>query len=122
MRTFSMLATLSIFLSSTAFASTTKVCFGVGEAKGERFRMDVTRDSAIVTEINGTSYEYPAAREVKGKDGKTYLSFNTFDDPTWTEFIVEESLLLEDGQGTVKYRWKGEGFAQRSFFCRKDRF
>lgn len=122
MKTISMIGLLTIFVSANAFASTTKICFGVGEAKGERFRIEVSEELAVVTEVNGNSYEYPLKKEIKGKDGKTYISYNVFDDETWTEFLVDQALLTKSGQGYVKYRWQGESFAQRTFFCREDQF
>jgi hypothetical protein len=118
-----VLLSLAITLIPSAHAASEKICFGSGDARGERFVLSLTEKKATISNtVNGQNAEdgtYKANGRVVGRDGKNYLSYNFSDIEGPSDLLVDEELLHPGTKGVVKIRWRGEGFAQSTYFCRE---
>lgn len=114
-----------LVFSTAASAAPQKICFGSGDAKGERFELSITKDVATISRavgsgVNGTEGDYKTDGSVAGRDGKKYLAYEFSRDEGVTDLLVDEALLEEGTQGLAKIRWQGEAFSQSTYFCRDE--
>ena len=117
-----VLALIGFGISTCSYASE-KICFGMGDKKGDRFVINVSADKVVFSECKGSMEDflhgtYKNSGTVKGKDGKTYLEFylGNFDDAYY--LLVDKVLLKKGTKAYAKVRGRGEGFEQDTFFCK----
>jgi hypothetical protein len=117
-------ATLVLGFSVNAHAKASKICYGMGDAKGSHFVAEISRHQVIVSEAVGdevTAYEGTHAYidDVQGRDGVTYNEFATeVHDEGGVTMLVDESLVDGGTKGVLKLRWRGESFSETKFLCR----
>lgn len=117
------LSALSLGFAISASAASQKICFGSGDDKGSRFEAQIGPQKVKITasageedfNLNGS---YDRIGELKGRDGKVYLTYDVPGPEGGQTMIVDRDLLKANTKGSLKIRWQGEGFEQHSYFCR----
>jgi hypothetical protein len=118
---------LVVALCAPAAFASSKICFGTGDAKGDRFQMiDLSKDKVTI-DVDGSNFigagtftrDNPDT--VKGKDGINYLAFDLGACDGANSLLVDPALLNSGTTGKVKVRNRGEGFFNYVYFCRDNK-
>lgn len=128
----SMTSTFTLVLSTlfstllftfSASAASKKICFGVGNIKGDHFVVEMTKENVQILSAKGDSAEgfegtHASSGDVKGRDGITYLTYSLPSDEGGITLLLDSALLDAGTKGSAKLRFTGQGFEQISYFCR----
>ncbi|MGZ3771272.1 MAG: hypothetical protein ACXVCP_09590 [Bdellovibrio sp.] len=117
---------LGMILSSTTMASTSKVCFGSknnNDTNGVVLTAEIDAQNITLNAIKGDFYynggTYPVYKStVKGRDGKTYVTYKGQYTDYQEYIVVDEALLQSSTTGLLKIRARGEGFFNSVFVCK----
>jgi len=119
-----IISVLGMILTSTAMASSSKVCFGStknDETKGIVLSAEIGRKEITIKTLKGESYNgtYPSYKSsVQGRDGKTYLEYKGEDSDYQDVIMVDQALLQDSTTGLLQIRARGEGFFNSVFVCK----
>jgi len=111
------------FTSAASAASAQKICFGMGDAKGEHMLITATKTKVLIEKAVGDNIgeakgAYEKDGEVKARDGKKYISYNVELNEEGVALLVDEALLKKGTKGYAKLRWRAEGFTETDYFCK----
>lgn len=113
---------LGLSISVSASAAATKVCNGLGNARGNSFTLYVTQKKAEIKEAAGQldwlDGTYKHEKDVDGKDGVNYLQFDLGYNDGANYLLVDEDLLDEGTKGLAKIGNRGEGFNEDRYYCK----
>lgn len=123
-----VLALLTSVVSFSASAASDKICLGMGDMQGSSFVLKAAPKTARIVNTSSSPQEAPEGTykvekdTVKGKDGKTYLSYYiTSGEGLTTSLLVDEALLKDGTKGYAKFRTTGEFYSQDTYFCKDNR-
>jgi len=116
MKAILLTSVLTLTLTATANAAP-KVCFGLGDAKGQTFAIDASPEKIKV--YNGAERATHLFRShVSGRDGVTYLEYKVKTTNPDTAILINEALVEPGTEGLLKVRWRDDGFDESIYFCR----
>jgi hypothetical protein len=122
---------LVLAMTTEAFA-TSKICFGSKKNDGTSgviilaniTPLDITMKALKRAGEFEEGYDgkFPALQQViKGRDGKTYVTYNGRETDYQDIIIVDQSLLQGGTMGLLQIRARGEGYFNSVFLCKDAR-
>lgn len=112
-----LVATVFVFGTAAHAAGAAKVCFGLGNAQGQKFAIEVSPEKLVVHA--GTDHAaHPYRSHVSGRDGITYLEYKIVNAEADTTVLADENLSAPGSQGLLKIRQRDHGFDESVYFCR----
>lgn len=121
----SLLTVLTATLLSTQVFAATKVCFGLGDEKGNNFKIELTEQNANILggvgNVDWLSGQSPRIRDVRTRNGSTLVVYDLGTNDGTNHLLVQPQLLQPGTTGYAKMRNRGESYYQSTYFCRDAR-
>ena len=126
-----LILVLGLLVSINAFSTNTrpsvKACFwsrGSNGSKGDMMLITLVEPTIVINDVTHKNWNGTFKNDgkiVKGRDGKTYLSYAGSSVEGYTAILVDETLLAPQTMGWMKIRWRGEAYSEVVYFCRDNR-